>query len=188
MDATNKPINIKKYMKNLKMLFNLLLILDLRTYVPFTPLQLFWQPTPFCPLRIVLVASRRVALSVRYVLNTWRVVQGLVRRLRPHSHCKTSRADWASKTKVHYEMEAFTLHAEPSQTEPDRTGPNRTEPDRACPLAQVHKSLEPIRPGEQIIYTLLYTLAPNVFSTITAPFPSHTKLCISSFTRAESDT
>jgi len=109
------------------MLFNLLLILDLRTYVPFTPLQLFWQPTPFCPLRIVLVASRRVALSVRYVLNTWRVVQGLVRRLRPHSHCKTSRADWASKTKVHYEMEAFTLHAEPSQTEPDRTGPNLTE-------------------------------------------------------------
>jgi len=89
------------------------------TDAPFIPLQLSWQPNTFCPLRVALVASRRVALvlrtelrfrritrrvafSVRYVLNTWRVVQGLARRLRRHSHC------------------------EPSRTEPNRTAPNRT--------------------------------------------------------------
>ena len=74
----------------------------------FIPLQLSWQPNAFCPLRVALVASRRVAVvvrterrlrhinlvafSVRYALNTWRVVQGLARRLRRHSHCKPS---WA---------------------------------------------------------------------------------------------
>jgi hypothetical protein len=111
--------------------------------------------------------------SVRYVLNTCRVVQGLARRLRPRLHCKPSRAeqnrtDWAWKTNVRYEMEAFTLHAEPSQT----------EPDRACSLAQVHKYLQPIRPEQRIIYTLLYTLAHNVFSTITAAFPRRIQNCV----------
>ena len=75
-------------------------------------------------------------------------------------------------------MEAFTLHAEPSQT----------EPDRACSLAQVHKYLQPIRPEERIIYTLLYTLAHNVFSIITAAFPRRIQNCVTSFTTAESDT
>jgi len=46
--------------------------------------------------------SRRVAFSVRYVLNTWRIVQGLARRLRRHSHCN------------------------PSPAEQNRTEPNRT--------------------------------------------------------------
>ena len=50
--------------------------------VLFMPLQLSWQPTPFCPLHVALVASSRVAFSVRYVLiHKWRVVQGLARRL-----------------------------------------------------------------------------------------------------------
>jgi len=35
------------------------------TYVFFMPLQLSCQPTPFCPLRVALVASRRVALIMR---------------------------------------------------------------------------------------------------------------------------
>jgi hypothetical protein len=52
--------------------------------------------------------SRRVAFSVRYALYTWRVVQGLDRRLRPHSHCKPRRA-------------------EQSRTEPNGTGPSLTE-------------------------------------------------------------
>ena len=37
--------------------------------------------------------SRRVALSARYALNTWRVRQVLARRLRRHSHCNPSPAD-----------------------------------------------------------------------------------------------
>ena len=79
------------------------------TYVPCIPVQLSWQPTPFWSLhvaldtscRVTLVVrtaashssypSRRVAFSVRYLLNTWRVVQELARSLRPHSHCKANR-------------------------------------------------------------------------------------------------
>ena len=38
-----------------------------------------------------------------------------------------NRTDSAWKTNLRYEMEAFTLHAEPS----------RAEPDRACSLADV---------------------------------------------------
>jgi len=37
------------------------------------------------------LSSLRV--SARYALNTWRVMQGLGRRLRRHSHCNPSRAD-----------------------------------------------------------------------------------------------
>ena len=40
--------------------------------------------------------SRRVAFSVRYALYTWRVVQGLARRLTRHSHCKPSRTEHES--------------------------------------------------------------------------------------------
>jgi len=91
--------------------------------VLFIPLQLSWQPTTICPLRVALVASccpalvvrterrfrrrRRVAFSVRYALNSWRVVQGLARRPRPQSHCKPSRA-------------------QPSRAEYNRTEPNLT--------------------------------------------------------------
>jgi len=81
------------------------------TYFPFILLQLFWEPNPFCPLRVALVASRcvavvvrtdalissyqsrRVAFSVRYALNTWRVVHGLARSRRPYSRCKPSRTE-----------------------------------------------------------------------------------------------
>ena len=35
----------------------------------------------------------RVAICVTYVINTWRVVQGLARRLRRYSHCKPSQAE-----------------------------------------------------------------------------------------------
>jgi len=77
------------------------------TDAPFIPLQLSWQPNPFYSLRVAHVASllswglrvfssyhsRRVALSLRYALNTWRFVQGLARRLMRHSHCKPSRAE-----------------------------------------------------------------------------------------------
>ena len=71
------------------------------TDAPFIPLQLSWQPTPFCPLRVALgVRTERrfrritlVAFFTRYALNTCRVLQGLARRVRHHSHCKPSRTD-----------------------------------------------------------------------------------------------
>lgn len=43
--------------------------------------------------------------------------------VKPHSHCKPTeliRTDSAWKTNLSYEMDVFTLHAEPSGTEPDR--------------------------------------------------------------------
>ena len=41
-------------------------------------------------LSVAFVGSRCVAFCVRYALNKWRVVQGLARRLRHHSHCNSS--------------------------------------------------------------------------------------------------
>ena len=82
--------------------FSLHWVVRSSTYASFIPLQLCWQPNTFCPLRVALVLrieslssyhSRRVAFSVRYAINTWRVVQGLARRLGRHLHCKPSRAE-----------------------------------------------------------------------------------------------
>ena len=74
------------------------------TYVLCIPPQVSWQPTPYWSLRVALGTScrvalvvrtdaslslypfRRVAFSVRYILNTWRVVQGLARSLNHFDH------------------------------------------------------------------------------------------------------
>jgi hypothetical protein len=86
---------------------------------PFIPLQISWQPNP-CSLRVVLDASRRVAIVVRTertfvgslvawrsLRDTWRSVQGLAKYLASahqpiisplgissfFSHCKSLRYD-----------------------------------------------------------------------------------------------
>ena len=120
-------------------------------YVPFIPLQLSWEPTPFWSLRVPLdtscrvalvvqtdaslssYPSRRVAFSVRYVVNTRRVMQGLARSLRPHSHCKAIGAEQnrtdptgSAWKRNRYEMAAFTVNAERSRIEPNQAGLSST--------------------------------------------------------------
>jgi len=69
--------------------------------------------------------SRRVAFSVRHALNTRRVVQGLARLLRRHSHCKPSQAEQNridSALKTNLVMKWMRSHCTTN-----RTGPSLTE-------------------------------------------------------------
>jgi len=125
------------------------------TDAPFIPLQLSWQPNPFCPLRVAVGASRRVAVfvrterrfrwitlvrvafSVRYALNAWRVVQGLARRLRRHSHCKPSRSEQNRNDPIRLGKQTYFMKRKRSHCTSIRAAPNGTEPDGACSVADV---------------------------------------------------
>jgi len=110
------------------------------TNAPFVPVQLSWQPNPFCPIRVPLVASCRLALVARTERLFRRITHVASRSLWGTLYIHdvawkdwpdplgliltASRIDSAWKTNLRYEMEALTLHAKPSRIEPDRAWPS----------------------------------------------------------------
>ena len=136
------------------------------TYVLFIPLPLSWQPTPFCPLRVALVASRcvaflvrtdasllschyrRVAFSVRYVLlydvscRDWPDALGLIHTA---SRAEPKRFGLENKPTLWKGSIHTARRTEPSRIEPDRLWPSVFTgwcfPPRRCATSLVTSSI-----------------------------------------------